>query len=202
MVVENSRTAPASVEANNNDVFMWAVYLLGGESRQVDVEDIYFTAFELAPARLGWRTRPDVPNFKKTAKALQAIEAVTHVGLLQKLGANFRRLTPDGARWINENKGILQSLYSSGKAVEPPKNSDYSRARTAIVSSQAWSMWSTQGTCSLPALAFALRLSPSSLPVLWMEKLANLEQLAARLDDDEFKNFAMHARSIYEKEEK
>lgn len=75
-----ARSAPPSVEANNQDVFIWALYLLGGADRDVDVENIYLKSFELTPARLGWRTRPDPPDYKKTAKALQSIEATTHIG--------------------------------------------------------------------------------------------------------------------------
>ncbi len=73
------RTSPPSDQPNNQDVFVWALYLLGGADRGVDVEEIYLKCFELAPARLGWRTRPDLPDYKKASKALQSIEAKTHI---------------------------------------------------------------------------------------------------------------------------
>ena len=75
------RKDPPSSEANNQDVFVWALYLLGGADKDVDVEEIYLKCFELAPARLGWRTHPEIADYKKTSKALQSIEATTHVEL-------------------------------------------------------------------------------------------------------------------------
>ena len=46
----------------------------------MDVEEIYLKCFEIAPARLGWRTRPEIPDYKKISKALQSVEAKTHTG--------------------------------------------------------------------------------------------------------------------------
>jgi hypothetical protein len=66
-----TRTAPPNQTANNQDVFIWSLYQLGGADRSIEVEDIYLKAFDIAPARLGWRTRPDLPDYKKVAKALQ-----------------------------------------------------------------------------------------------------------------------------------
>lgn len=187
------RKVAASVEANNNDVFMWAVYLLGGADRQVDVEDIYVKAFELAPARLGWRTRPQIPNFKKTAKALQAIEAKTHVGLLQKFGANNRRLTPAGVAWIKENETVLRSIYSGEKPVEPAKVSDKARLVRAIKESTAWESYTSTGSCSIESLAFALKLTPASTRAVWNERLADLSNAAQQQGDSLFSQFATYA---------
>ena len=64
------RTEPPSSIPNNQDVFVWALYLLGGADQDVDVEAIYLKCFELAPARLAWRTRPDLPDYKKISTSL------------------------------------------------------------------------------------------------------------------------------------
>ena len=64
------RTSPPSDTANNQDVFLWALYVLGGADRDVDVEDIYLKCFEMAPARLGWRTQPQLPQYKKLRRHL------------------------------------------------------------------------------------------------------------------------------------
>ena len=37
MTTPITRSAPPSVDANNQDVFIWALYLLGGADRDVDV---------------------------------------------------------------------------------------------------------------------------------------------------------------------
>ena len=80
---------PPSFEANNNDLLVWSLFLLGGAEKWVDVEDIYLKAFELGPARLSWRTRADIPDYKKVSKALQSVEAGGNrwQQLLEKRGA-------------------------------------------------------------------------------------------------------------------
>lgn len=55
--------------ASNSELFVWALYLLGGAEHDVDVEDIYLKCFAIAPARLGWRTKPEIPDYKKNSKS-------------------------------------------------------------------------------------------------------------------------------------
>jgi len=58
-------------EVANWEIFLWAVYQLGGSSHFVDIEDVSYECFKIAPARFGWRTRPELPDYKKCTKALQ-----------------------------------------------------------------------------------------------------------------------------------
>ena len=45
-------TTPAiSKGPSNQDLFLWALFLLGGADRDVDVEEIYLKCFEIAPSR-------------------------------------------------------------------------------------------------------------------------------------------------------
>ena len=194
------RTNPPSIEANNTDVFVWALYLLGGASRQVDVEEIYLKAFELAPARMGWRTRPDLPNFKKTAKALQEIEAKSHVGLLQKLGANYRRLTPDGVAWVEKFKEVLSKTYGDALKVAAPKTAQSTRRERELRNSEVWQLWKDGGQLNIEHLAFALQCSRSSSKAIWLDRLADLDFLAAGSHDPEMKAFSLVARATYDQE--
>ena len=102
------RRAPASGVPNNQDVFVWALFQLGGAEHDVDVEAIFLRSFDLAPARLGWRTRPDLPDYKKAAKALQSVESKTHVGLVHRTSPYLRRLTTAGTVWVEQNRSILE----------------------------------------------------------------------------------------------
>ena len=116
------RSAPPSEEPNNQDVFIWALYLLGGADLDIDVEAVYLKSFKLAPARLGWRTHPEIPDYKKTAKALQSVEASTHVGLVQRQGPYHRRLTAEGVRWVEANRAQLEAeLHSRDSANMGPQ---------------------------------------------------------------------------------
>ena len=193
------RVNPPSIEPNNTDVFMWALYLLGGAEKQVDVEDIYIKAFELAPARMGWRTRPTIPNFKKTAKALQEIEAKSHVGLLQKMGANFRRLTPEGVEWVEKYKESLATTYKTASEVAAPKNADVSRKVRELKSSQVWELWTSGSSLTLEYAAFALSCSKGSPDSVWLDRLADLDRIAAGANDQLVTKFAHEAREIFMK---
>lgn len=70
--VANSQKSRISSEpVTNSDVFLWALFELGGGDDFVDVEAVYIRAFQLAPLRLSWRTRDDLPDLKKCSKALR-----------------------------------------------------------------------------------------------------------------------------------
>lgn len=192
------RTAPPSSEANNTDVFMWAVHLLGGAEKQVDVEDIYFKAFELAPNRLGWRTRPNVPNFKKTAKALQEIEAKSHVGLLQKLGPNNRRLTPQGVAWITKYKHILEKVYASAATIPAARSSNIEVKRREIIASPVWAMFQQGKAIGITELAYILNCSPAAPSSVWLDRLADLDLVANGSGSSDLQNFTKLARDVYQ----
>ena len=191
------RTEQPGMDANNNDVFVWALYLLGGASKTIDVEAIYLKAFEIAPLRFGWRTRPDIPNFKKTSKALQAIEAKTHCGLLQKLGANTRRLTPEGVLWVENYKALFEQNYGAATIVNAPATSDISRQTKEIRSSEAWQKFKATGTMKLGELARALKCSISSSERIWGDRFADLEQLTSLTKDFELTEFLLAAKKTY-----
>ena len=86
----------------NSDVFLWSLFELGGGEDFVDVEPAFLLAFQLAPQRLGWRTKSDLPDLKKCSKALRDAEAKVP-SLLLKQGPDLRRLTVEGQKWIEEN---------------------------------------------------------------------------------------------------
>ena len=195
------RTSPPSREANNTDVFIWALYLLGGAERSVDVEEIYLKTFEIAPLRFGWRTRPDIPNFKKTAKALQEIEAKSHYGLLQKLGANNRRLTSEGLQWVEDYKPLFEQLYSSKKAVAPAATSALAKKIRDLKSTEAWNQFVSQENMRLASLAKALRLSVSSPDTIWSDRFADLNNLAALANDELIFEFLALAKTTFQERE-
>lgn len=193
-----ARTAPPSSEPNNTDVFVWALYLLGGGQNQVDVEDIYLKTFEIAPARFGWRTRPDLPNFKKTAKALQEVEAKSHVGLLMSLGQNYRRLTQAGVNWIETYKPILEQNYQGDIPVKAPANSDFARALRELKDNDIWATWSSGGSLTLSMVAVLLSVSKGSPSAIWADRFADLFELAKSSNDTDVARFASEALSLYE----
>ena len=175
------RTKPASSKANNQDAFIWSLFLLGGADRQVDVEDLFIKCFQIAPARLGWRTRPELPDYKKISKALQSVEAKTHCGLVQKIDQYHRRLTVAGVNWVLGNEVILRKVYGGDKAVAASNNSTFERKRTRLRKHSVW----RNDNPDLTSLADALECTPLSGLSVWRTRLTELERTAQVLNDDE-----------------
>ncbi len=190
-----TRSAPPSGQANNQDVFIWALYLLGGADKDVDVEDIYLKCFELAPARLGWRTRPDLPDYKKTSKALQSVEAKTHAGLVHKPNTLHRRLTPAGVEWVERYETTLRETYSGTVAPSASTNLN-ERLRQRLQQSEAWRQWRAGQPFDLIAAGQALQCSPASPEEIWTGRLHEIVRAADVLQDEGLRDFAAAVQDV------
>jgi hypothetical protein len=187
----SQRTEPPSIGPNNQDVFLWALYLLGGSDMDVDVEEIYLKCFELAPARLGWRTHPDIPDYKKAAKALQSVEASTHIGLVHKPHKFSRRLTVAGVRWVESYKEILEENYSHKPVMASKTSNNYERMRQEILKSHAWLTYKNLNEIEdIADAAAALQCSPASPQSTWRSRINNLKRASDVLKDNDLLEFA------------
>jgi hypothetical protein len=185
------RNEPPSLEANNQDVFVWALYLLGGADKDVDVEEIYLKCFELAPARLGWRTHPEIPDYKKTSKALQSIEATTHVGLLHRPHKYSRRLTLEGVKWVESYREILEKNYSKAIVQASKTTNQHERRRHELKRSDAWTKFLIDpATVEISDAAAALQCSAASPLSVWSGRVNDLRRTGDLLSDELILNFA------------
>jgi hypothetical protein len=185
------RREPPSAEANNQDVFVWALYLLGGADKDVDVEEIYLKCFELAPARLGWRTHPEIPDYKKTSKALQSIEATTHVGLLHRPHKYSRRLTLEGIKWVEAYRAILEKNYSKAIVQASKATNQHERKRHELKKSDAWAKFLIDpATVEISDAAAALQCSAASPMSIWSGRVNDLRRTGDLLSDESILDFA------------
>ena len=185
------RTAPPNDTANNQDVFLWALYVLGGADRDVDVEDIYLKCFEIAPARLGWRTKPEIPDYKKTSKALQSVEATTHVGLIHRPHQYSRRLTIEGINWVEAYKEILERVYSKQAVAASTNTNMFERTRQAIKESSSWTAFENDpNQLDVADLAALLRCTATSPQETWKSRILDVKRAAEVLQDDALAEFA------------
>lgn len=186
-----SRTSPPSDSANNQDVFLWALYVLGGADRDVDVEDIYLKCFEMAPARLGWRTQPQIPDYKKTSKALQSVEATTHVGLIHRPHQYSRRLTIDGIKWVESFKDILERVYTKQNVAASVNTSLLERTRRSVKESSSWvAFLSDPNLLDIADLAALMRCTATSPQETWKSRILDLRRAAEVLQDEQLADFA------------
>lgn len=185
------RTAPPSDTANNQDVFLWALYVLGGADHDVDVEDIYLKCFEIAPARLGWRTKPEIPDYKKTSKALQSVEATTHVGLIHRPHQYSRRLTIEGINWVEAYKEVLERVYSKQAVAASTNTNMFERTRQAIKESSSWTAFEKDPSqLDVADLAALLRCTATSTQETWKSRILDVKRAAEVLKDDALAEFA------------
>ncbi len=170
----------------NSDVFLWALYDLGGGAEFIDVESAFIKAFELAPLRLSWRTRADLPDLKKCSKALRDAEG-REPRLLVKKGAEQRRLTVEGQRWIEQNFDRLAEALCGDRPVRAPGTRVPSRLVSQALQTPVFTTWAETGTITVEKwrVAEMLRCSPDSSSVVFRERLETLRgsaYAAGRLD--------------------
>lgn len=187
-----------STEHNNADLLVWACFSAGGYERWIDVEDLYLKAFELGPNRLGWRTRPDLPDYKKCAKALQEVEdpkRSDHLGLFLKQGQYTRKLSDEGLEWCTAYKSLLESLYGGG-FVPSQSVSELARIIAAVEKTDAYRRFVSTGKVDVElwVLADALQCMPNSSTAVWMDRLDRLRLAAERNGRDELMGFVASAR--------
>lgn len=171
--------APATEPVINSDVFLWALYELGGADDFVDVEDVFIRSFELAPLRLSWRTRSDLPDLKKCSKALRDAEGRSPL-LLVKKGPENRRLTAEGQRWIEENFDRLANALGTDRIVKAPRTRAPSRLVGDALRNVAHKKWADTGevTDEKWRIADMLRCSPDSARSVFRQRLETLRAAA------------------------
>jgi hypothetical protein len=185
------RTDPPSESPNNQDALVFALYLLGGADKDVDVEDMFLKCHELAPARLSWRTRPDLPDYKKVSKALQSVEASTHVGLFHHTNQYARRLTLDGNRWVETYISILERVYSKAPVQASKSTNMHERKRQEIKNSQVWVLFKESPTnIGIEDFASVLQCSAASSQTTWASRVHDVKRAADVLQDQELMQFA------------
>jgi hypothetical protein len=197
--MSNRQEAKAPSSAHNNaDLLIWSAFLLGAHGKWIDVEDLYLKAFELAPARLSWRTRAEIPDYKKCAKALQELEDPNrseHLGLLSKQGSYQRKLTEKGYMWCKQYESHLSGLYS-GNVVPAALNQESSRIIRQIETSEVFKRFTGEGILSIDIweIAEAMRCMPDSTLSVWADRIDAVLIAAKDNNRPEIEVFALKVR--------
>lgn len=182
---------------NAAEQLLWTLYRIGGAGRWIDVEELYLAAFEASPARLGWRTRPDLPDYKKCAKALQQLEdpkRSPHFGATLKQGRYLRRLSTLGADWCEHHSEMLTGRYSG--LLASTRSQDDGRLLGDLTTSVAFRSFIGAEDEAIDewALAEALRCLPDSSPATWSARFVDLDRAAQRNQREDVLRFLAMAR--------
>ena len=189
-----------STNPNNAELLIWCLFLLGGADKFVDVEDLFLKTFELAPARLSWRTRPDIPDYKKCAKALQEIEdpkRSTFATFMTKNGVYQRKLSMAGSEWCEAYSSHFANLYSQGNVPSAVTQEDGKIIRT-IESSTTYRNFLKNPLSELPLYEIAdlFRCMPDADMAVWASRLDVAENAAKRNSRDGVVAFISNCREI------
>jgi len=191
---------PPSFDANNNDLLVWSLFLLDGAEKWVDVESIYLKAFELGPARLSWRTRADIPDYKKVSKALQSVEASGNRWhqLLEKRGPYERKLSLAGQDWCRKYNDQLTNLYSGSTVVRSAPTQLAGRRVRDVESSDLFQRWCLDRTIDLPEheLAVVFRCLPGSARSTWIVRFDETMVASQRNGNTDVADFVNTAREF------
>lgn len=122
-----------AMETPNRELVVFALFLLGGESRRVHTEDVAKKCFELFPHSFSWSRYPEYPDKDIARVALTDARKPQYGALVdgragQKRGLAARthrdpvddgwRLTPAGLVWVREREAALNALVDTGMVKE------------------------------------------------------------------------------------
>jgi hypothetical protein len=189
----------AAEELTNADLFLWALFELGGSSNFVDTEAVFLKCFEIAPQRFAWRTQAKLPDYKKCSKALRDAEA-RRPQLLVKTGDSFgRQLSVKGQKWVKANAERLRAKLKPGRVVQEPRIRPRSRMLAEAEQAKTFEVW--RGDRIVPSekwrMAELLRCSPDSDTAIWRNRLEALKAAAYSADRKELLKFLDAVASLH-----
>jgi hypothetical protein len=201
LVITNSLTP-----ITHSELVTWVVFLLGGDQKHVDTEDVAFKAYQLAPKRFSWRKYPGQINLELVRVYLSDAKKQEHGEFLTGSGRTGWSLTRKGLAWVRSARSRLQALGMS----EPQRrasragsidSSRRDRERKRILTLPAWVRWS-QGDKSvvLGEAHEVFRLDSYSTASVREAKLTRLRAMFG--DDEELSSFLTHLSDDIDKEDK
>jgi hypothetical protein len=176
-----------------------AVYLLGGEERPLDTEDVAIKAYELAPTRFAWRKYPGQINLELVRVYLSDAKKTSKGQLLTGSGRSGWSLTPAGLKWARSQAISIDGLdrkrheTRSGSADE----TRWRRERGRIIQTEAWCNWKASQPVSWQEAASVFRIDHYVEGQLLSLKINRLQNLFEA--DEEVRPFLEYAAEIAER---
>ncbi len=185
--VKNKRLTTRSI--TKRDLAVLAVFLLGGDKKFVDTEDVAVKAAGLAPNAFAWRKYPDQINLELVRAVLSDAKKKQFGGLLHGTGTTGWRLSDAGVVWA-QGKG--RDVLGGGTASVAPWAGSSDARRTdrqlqRVRTSAAWGQWLTEGTVDQEAAKVLFRIDDYATPGMTDQKVARLRSVV--MADEEAARF-------------
>lgn len=131
----------ASSSLANHQIVTLAVYLLGGEAKQIDTEDIAVKANELAPGRFCWKKYPAQINIETIRAFLSDAKKTKNGSYLSGVGKDGWLLTEAGFRFAQANVGLFSATDLSRDRITPKERKRIRVEKERMLSSPAFAKY-------------------------------------------------------------
>jgi hypothetical protein len=131
-------TSSKTKALSNHEIVTLAVYLLGGDSKRIDTEDIAVKANELAPGRFNWRKYRDQISIDAVRKRLWDASRPQKGGYLLGSERDGWALTPAGLSFANAKHGVLAKANLTRTPLNTKERNVIRRERERLLSSDAF----------------------------------------------------------------
>ena len=138
MKLHSTMTSSKSNELSNHEIVTLAVFLLGGDKKRIDTEDIAVKANELAPGRFTWRKYLDQINIENVRAFLSDAKKQKNQALLHGAGKDGWILTEAGLAFSAKRVKDLGLVDLSRRAMSMKERNWGRRERERMLSSDAY----------------------------------------------------------------
>ena len=184
--------------ARQLDVVVLAVYLLGGDKKAIDTEDIAVKSHELSPGMFSWQKFPDQINLEIVRVQLSNAKKQQCGELISGSGREGWRLSSNGVDWIS---GTGKELLKKELHWNPQRGSAGSvdtvrkkREKVRLLKSEAWKSWTKGEPLSLRDTQILFRIDGYSTGKMLEIKIVRLLSLFE--DDPEIGQFLRQASDL------
>ena len=133
----------------NHQIVTLAVYLLGGETKQIDTEDIAVKANALAPGRFSWRKYPAQINIETVRAFLSDAKKTKNGSYLSGVGKDGWLLTEAGLRFARGNVNIPKAADLSRNRITAKERKRIRTEKERMLSTSAFAKFDRGETASI-----------------------------------------------------
>lgn len=179
------------IDLANWEIFLWSLHNVGGDAGMIDVELAFLKAHEFAPQRFAWRTREDLPEYKKLSKALRDADAKAGRLMTRTSDGLKRQLTVEGIDWVNANMQKLKQLGASSFKAGQARSVQSTKWFDAIQHSSEFNSWRTNKEVRVEKwrLAELLQCTPDSPAETWESRIEQTKVAAHSAGRDDVVNY-------------
>ena len=136
---------------SNHELVTVAVFLLGGDSKAAELEDIAMKVNDLAPGRFTWRKYPSQINIKNVDAFLWDAKKPKNGSFVLNVGRDEWILTEQGLVFARERVKDLQGVDISRRPMTTKERNWLRRERERMLASDAYTKFSAGKQANISA---------------------------------------------------